>query len=257
LEFASDRGLIVKCWAGCDPHDVLAELRRRGLIGEGISASPYRVPRGADDHAARIKLAQEIWDRALIAEGSPVTAYLRGRGITVAPPPTLRWSPSLRCLDGSYAPGMVGRIDNVDGDLIGVHRTWLCGRTDGRRERLDRAMLGPVSGGAVRMATAAELLLIGEGVETGLAATQATGLPAWAALSIAGLVALKLPLVVRNVVILADHDRSGSGERSARAAARRWIAEGRRVRIAMPSVPDRDFNDILIGRDDTERHDVI
>jgi hypothetical protein len=28
-------------------------------------------------------------------------------------------------LDGSYGPAMIARIDNVDGDLIGVHRTWL------------------------------------------------------------------------------------------------------------------------------------
>src|SRR6266571_1293899 len=29
-----DRGLIVRRWAGCAPRDVLAELRRHGLLGE-------------------------------------------------------------------------------------------------------------------------------------------------------------------------------------------------------------------------------
>jgi putative DNA primase/helicase len=29
-----DRALIVKCWAGCEPRDVLAELRRLRLTGD-------------------------------------------------------------------------------------------------------------------------------------------------------------------------------------------------------------------------------
>ena len=35
-----ERGLIVKCWAGCQPRDVLAELRRRGLIADHVEARP-------------------------------------------------------------------------------------------------------------------------------------------------------------------------------------------------------------------------
>jgi hypothetical protein len=41
---------------------------------------------------------------------------------------------------------------------------------------------------------------------------------------------------------------SGRGEEAARNAARRWIAEGRRVQIAMPPDPGTDFNDVLLGR---------
>ncbi len=94
----------------------------------------------------------------------------------------------------------------------------------------------------------AQTLLVGEGVETCLAAMQATSQPAWAALSTAGLVALALPASVRSVVILADHDPSGAGERAARTAAARWLAEGRRVRIALPPEPGADFADVLLGR---------
>jgi putative DNA primase/helicase len=62
------------------------------------------------------------------------------------------------------------------------------------------------------------------------------------------MVALMLPPIVRTVIILADHDVSGAGERAARTAAARWLAEGRRVRIAMPPQPATDFNDVLLGR---------
>jgi putative DNA primase/helicase len=53
---------------------------------------------------------------------------------------------------------------------------------------------------------------------------------------------------VRTVIILADNDANAAGERAARAAAERWLDEGRRVRIAMPPETDSDFNDVLLGR---------
>ena len=33
-----DRGLMVNCFAGCDPRDVLGVLRERGLIGSKVTA---------------------------------------------------------------------------------------------------------------------------------------------------------------------------------------------------------------------------
>jgi len=55
-----------------------------------------------------------------------------------------------------------------------------------------------------------------------------------------------LPPMVRAVVIAADSD--GPGRRAAHRAARRWLAEGRAVRIALPDLPGQDFNDVLLAR---------
>ena len=66
--------------------------------------------------------------------------------------------------------------------------------------------------------------MVGEGIETCLAAMQATGNPAWAALSIPGLRALELPRDVRDVIVLADGDEAG--EAAARDCASRWKREG-------------------------------
>jgi putative DNA primase/helicase len=162
----------------------------------------------------------------------------------LAPPASLRWLPRCRHPSSIYLPAIVSRVDRLDDELIGVHRTYLT--ADWRRR--DRASLGPVGGGAVRLAPAGETLMIGEGIETTLTTMQAMGLPGWAALSTSGLVALVLPPIVRNVVILADHDENGAGERAARLTADRWLAEGRRVWIAMPPQPGTDFNDVLLGR---------
>jgi hypothetical protein len=87
--------------------------------------------------------------------------------------------------------------------------------------------------------------MVGEGIETCLAAMQATRRPAWAALSTSGLGALNLPDTVREVIVLADGD--DPGEAAARRCAYRWKREGRSVRIARPP-RGCDFNDVLLGR---------
>jgi putative DNA primase/helicase len=244
-----ERGLIVVCHAGCPRAEIIAELRRRELIagrGNGPPAVATRCDEAAGDER-RVALARVIWEPAQNARRTPVTAYLASRGLTISPPVSLRYAPALRRLGGTSSPAMVARIDNIDGELIGISRTWLDHSPDGRWRRRDRAMLGCAAGGAVRLAPADETLMIGEGVETCLAAIQATGQPAWAALSTSGMMALRLPVMVRTVVILADHDRNGAGERAAHTAAQRWLAEGRRVRIALPPEPDTDFADVLAG----------
>ena len=76
---------------------------------------------------------------------------------------------------------------------------------------------------------------------------QSCGLPAWAALSAGGIRNLVLPAEARMVVICADNDANGVGQRAANAAAERFLAEGRRVRIALPPMSGLDFNDLLRG----------
>jgi hypothetical protein len=106
-------------------------------------------------------------------------------------------------------------------------------------------MLGPCRGGVVRLDKSDGAVLVGEGIETGLAVMQVTGEPAWASLSTSGLRNLDLPDRIRTVTILADNDEPG--EAAANASARRWKKEGRRVRIARPGLA-KDFNDLLDGR---------
>ena len=80
-----------------------------------------------------------------------------------------------------------------------------------------------------------------------LAVTTACEIPAWAGLSAGGIRALVLPSAARLVLICADNDANGVGQRAAADAAQRWLAEGRRVRIAMPPESDSDMADVLIG----------
>ncbi len=129
---------------------------------------------------------------------------------------------------------------------LAIHRTFLAVDGTGKAP-VDPAkmMLGPCRGGAVRLANPTDVLMVGEGIETCLAAMQATGHPAWAALSASGMRSLELPPDIRNVIVLADGD--DAGEVAARDCASRWKHEGRHVRIARPP-RGMDFNDILTGR---------
>jgi phage/plasmid primase-like uncharacterized protein len=141
---------------------------------------------------------------------------------------------------------MVAAVQNIVGEIVAVHRTYLRADGDGKANLVpDKMMLGPCAGGAVRFAKPAEVLAIAEGIETALSIVQAcSGLAVWASLSTSGMKTLQLPSLVREVIVCADADDNGAGQKAASDAAMRFIREGRRVRVAHPG-RGRDFNDLL------------
>jgi putative DNA primase/helicase len=135
-----------------------------------------------------------------------------------------------------------------DRRIVAVHRTFLSADGRGKANVLNpKCSLGPVGGGAVRLAPAGPKLVVAEGIENALTVMQAVGLPTWAALSAGGIARLILPPLplAAEVVIAADRDSNGVGQSKADVAAERWLAEGRRVRIALPPEAGVDFNDLL------------
>jgi hypothetical protein len=142
---------------------------------------------------------------------------------------------------------MVALVTNgVNGMPQAAHRTFLA-RGGGGKAPIEpkKMMLGPCRGGVVRLAEPGDVLMVGEGLETCLAAMQVTGHSAWAALSTSGLRGLDLPENLRDVIVLADGDEAG--EAAARDCALRWTRQGRRVRVARPP-QGLDFNDVLMGQ---------
>lgn len=99
----------------------------------------------------------------------------------------------------------------------------------------NKMMLGPYAGAAVRFAKPALVIAIAEGIETALSIAQACPhLAVWAALSAPCMRALQLPKVVQEMIICADNNLDGTGERAAENAAARFVNEGRKVRVAVP-----------------------
>ena len=66
----------------------------------------------------------------------------------------------------------------ADDTPLAIHRTFLA-RDGGGKAPVDpqKMMLGPCRGGAVRLAEPGDVLMVGEGIETCLAAMRATGHP--------------------------------------------------------------------------------
>ncbi len=248
-----DGKVLVRCHTGCDQRDVIAALKKRGLWDGKASSHIYRLSRRKipeskpnQQHKERSAAALAIWQSTALAVGTPVEIYLSARRLNLSLPPLLRFHHALRHPSGGFWPCMVALVTRgSDNAPLAIHRTFLA-RDGGGKAPVDPAkmMLGPCRGGAVRLSQPTEMLMVGEGIETCLAAMQATGLPAWAALSTSGLRALDMPDCVREVIVLADGD--DPGEAAARDCALRWQREGRRVRIARPP-RGQDFNDMLNG----------
>ena len=246
--------VLVRCHAGCDQVNVIAALRSLGIWngdrrnGPRIRKNRRIVTSESDqDTAKRIEAALALWRATQPASGTPVERYLHSRGLHETPPPILRFHAGLKHPSGGIWPAMVALVTRgVDDAPIAIHRTFLARDGAGKAPvEPSKMMLGPCRGGAVRLAAPCDVLMVGEGIETCLAAMRATGRPAWAALSTAGLRNLDLPGDVRDVIVLADGD--DPGEAAARDCASRWKREGRRARIARPP-QGMDFNDLLIGR---------
>lgn len=245
--------LLVHCHAGCEQTAVIAALQDRGLWPRGsVRAEPAFEARSdrasdRDDDKARTANALQLWCAGRPPDETLVQVYLRSRGIRIALPGAIKFHCGLNHRTSSIWPAMIALVTHGrDNRPIGIHRTYLS--RDGRGKapvEPNKMMLGPCRGGAVRLAPPDSPLMIGEGIETCLAAMQATGHSAWAALSTSGLRTLDLPSVVKDVIVLADGD--APGEAAALATAARWRNEGRRVRIARPP-QGADFADLLLDR---------
>lgn len=250
--------VLATCWGGCDRLEVLAELRGRGLLDARADYAPRIVsqPRSQND-ASRTARAFDIWRNTERGAGTIVARYLASREIVLDQwPPSLRFHPRCpRPRDDAGnllepLPTMVALIENVGRGPAAVLCTYL--QPDGGNKadiEKPKAIFGPAGGGAVRLGTphAGEWLAVAEGIETALSVAVACSMPTWAALSAGGIKNLVLPPEATHVVICADHDVNGTGERAAHYAAARWLAERRCVRVAIPSEPGTDFNDVLTG----------
>ena len=244
----------VHCYSGCEQQHLVDVLRSRGLWGEHAElppAPPETELEPRPDPGPNAK-ALRRWAESRVIAGTPADRYLASRSIEIRDAHGLRFHPRLPYTDDGEAfthwPALLALVSGPDGEPTTIHRTYLVPDGSGKAPvSSQRKLYSEMCGGAVRLAPVFEQLIVGEGIETTLSAMQLWQLPGWSAVSKAGLKALKLPACVRSVVIAADRDPGGGGERVATETARRWMREGRSVEVYLPEPGFGDFNDVLRG----------
>ncbi len=248
-----DKRLLVRCYAGCDARDVLDELRRRGLIDKDQETPSWRrsTRSWAAAPAKRVHepdaAALALWRSGCPATGTLIETYLKGRGITLTTPSSIRFGIIFH-FDRVEMPVMIAAVQRPgDGKIIAVQRTLLTWTGKKAAVSTPRKTLGALGHGAVRLAMATEVLGLAEGVEDALAAMQLSGVPCWACLGANRMNRVAVPEHVRELHIFADDDEPG--RLGAERTAERHCAEGRRVVLRLPPIGLKDFTDIVAAKE--------
>ena len=88
LIFDGHTNVQFRCQAGCDPLDVIAALRKRGILGNGDQVQNASFSRRTDDRvaaAANLRRALNIWDEGIDPRSTLGEMYLKGRGLLLPP----------------------------------------------------------------------------------------------------------------------------------------------------------------------------
>lgn len=254
----------------------LLQLYKAGLRSAVTRIQPRRQPHSTQPNShttirrdLNLKKAEKLIRGSIPFRDSEIAlCYLQSRGLSQSDfddavggllfhPAVPYWQQGT-C---STHPALLAAINDINNRPIGLHLTYLA--ADG----CDKAQLeparklhpswieGPIRG-AVRLVEADPSLplIVGEGIETVLSARALSAelpdgpYPCWAALNTSLLKQFKPHPKVSRIIIAADHDPSGAGEKAARFLADRLLEAGNlEVQISMPAEPG-DWNDVLKRR---------
>jgi len=179
--------------------------------------------------------------------------YLAGRGLDVEKAKSMgllgdiRGSGSLLDSDTRQrVPGMVAMIRNGSGRPIGIHRTLL--PPQGVRTKKMMPPIEPIAGAGIRLGKITDKVVIGEGIETTLAACMLYNMPGLCAMFANNMERIQIPEHVRKVVICVDNDRSFTGQAASFALAKRLVTgpDKRGVTVVMPLNANDDMADYAL-----------
>lgn len=197
-------------------------------------------------------------EEGIIDDPKKIRKYLKFRGLSGQVPEVVRFHPGLGYFENGEKvadfPALVAPFQRLEGQVVGYLRIYLDPEGQGKapvkkvKKNTPALWKGALHGAAIRLGAPGPILGIAEGLETGLAVQEATGMPVWAAGSAGGMETIEIPQEVQQIYVWADNDRSGCGEEAARALAERLMRAGRDVLLAFPPEVDTDWLDVLNDR---------
>jgi putative DNA primase/helicase len=227
-----------------------AAQRIERVIG-GAPANPPAPERSEQQRRAALNA---LWQAGrTIQTDDPADRWLHARGVGMQNyPQCLRTGMRVRHSGSpvTWHPAMLAMVTDASGKPAQIHRTYLT--ADGVKAPVEKVRMfcaGTVpAGGAVRLTPPEPILGIAEGIETAFAAMKLFGVSTWAALNAGGVERFEPPADIKRLVIFADNDQNGAGQRASYALASRL--SGRfEIDVRIPETPGTDFNDVLIERD--------
>ncbi|MGZ5029044.1 MAG: toprim domain-containing protein [Methylobacter sp.] len=191
--------------------------------------------------------------------------YFASRGITKLPETDCHFHPGLDYWEdgqnmGKF-PAIVSKFRTLTGETSTFHITYL--NHDGTKLDVSAPKkilptIRPLSGSAIRLFPATDVLCIAEGIESALSVHILTGLPVWAAGNAGNMAAMDIPDSVKKIYIYADEDENYCGQQAAYTLANRLQVKGDRQFVIVVRLFDRDefndngdqydFNDYLIAQ---------
>ena len=228
-------------------NDAWQDCRKHVLARIGGRPREYRAPSRTHSKTDNGAAAVRAWDEGIKGRRTLLERYLNESrrlelpddidGRVVRFHGACPWG-------GERRPCMLTAFRSIANDrLVAVHRTLLS--EDGRK--LDRRMLGPVGGAAIKIDSDQDVeqaLTICEGFETGLAGRELGFRPVWAVGSAGAIADFPVLPGIDALTILAETDDSGANARAVRRCGNRWAAADREVILATPRVAG-DMNDAL------------
>ncbi len=184
----------------------------------------------------------------------PVSVYLRNRGLSVASA-EITCSQSLTYWDSDSGepvnrggfPAMVVPIRDKNGTALTYHITYI---DQGQKAGVcsPKKVMTPISsikGGAIRLFPAGKHIAVAEGIETALAFYEDFNIPVWVTVNAHMMENLVLPPEVERLTIVADSDKTFTGQKAAFTLAHRYALKGVYVDVKLPDVIGHDYLDVL------------
>lgn len=205
-------GLLVHCFAGCNPRDIMRALRNTDRV-RGVEPRPTHSL-----HSSH--LALRLWSDATGVHGTLGERYLIGRCLPLDLP-DVRFHPKCplgRKPDTAFHQALLVAVRD-GGRLVAVQRIILDPKTNQHRGKF---LLGRCGQGAWQPTPSGRILAVAEGFEDAAAFTRLTGVTCWAAMGASRLPILHLPPELDTLIIAEDNNSPGR-----RAAHRATIAYAR------------------------------
>ena len=183
-----------------------------------------------------------------IKHNGDVAEYLKNRGLGNDYPESLKEAQLYSWEHGAKIgpfPTMLGLIQDAKGVGVSWHLTYTLGgmKLKGCTTRKIMPPKGTITGAAIRLHDHEGSICIAEGIETAIAASKLSKLPAFSVMNAHCMSTFEPPKDVESVIIYADNDKSYVGQKSAYQLAERLAAKSIDVEVLISPVPGQDWVD--------------